>query len=236
MNKIAPKEIADKLLEIISDKEISYDDLRMAFQLIRKAKGLTNPNKGTRHPDMPTQDEMKRFFKAVLSSKKPQHIILLKLLLTTGVRVSELTNIRVSNIDIDGRKIRIEQGKGAKDRYIPIPEAFISEFSQFYWTKTKQTYLFEIKYRGKQKKYTTRAVEKMVKKYAEKSKQEKRFYPHLFRHYCLTNLTNQDMSTEKIQLISGHSNPKSLAVYQHLSLANIKDAFDKASKQLFCFC
>jgi integrase len=68
---------------------------------------------------------------------------MLKLLLYTAVRVSELVNIRVSDIDLDGCKIFIDRGKGSKDRYILFPSSFRLALKSYLNTREDNVYLFE---------------------------------------------------------------------------------------------
>ena len=75
-------------------------------------------------PRILSETSLKRFFDAVQGSGNLQHEIMLKLLFLTAVRVSELANIRVEDVDLGSCKIFIELGKGSKDRYILFPESF----------------------------------------------------------------------------------------------------------------
>jgi site-specific recombinase XerD len=70
-----------------------------------------------------------------------------------------------------------------------------------------------------------------VKHYAEKAGITEAVHPHLFRHQMLTWLTAQGLPDSAIQLISGHSSKKSFEVYQHLSLADVQNDYQKAVKQ-----
>jgi site-specific recombinase XerD len=75
---------------------------------------------------------------------------------------------------------------------------------------------------------TTRWLREILKRYAEKAGIKKRIYPHLFRHQLLTFLTQKGLVDAKIQLISGHSDRQSLAVYQDLSLSDIQEEYQDA--------
>jgi integrase/recombinase XerD len=88
-------------------------------------------------------------------------------------------------------------------------------------------YLFES---NRMSRYTTRWIREIVKKYAKKAGITKRIHPHLFRHQILTYLTSKGIVDEKIQLISGHKNLKSLNIYQDLSIADIEKEYWAAMK------
>ena len=70
---------------------------------------------------------------------------MIKLLIFTGVRNAELAMIRLTDVDLDGLKVRIEQGKGSKDRYVLIPSSFRGELMQYIENQREKmaTYLFE---------------------------------------------------------------------------------------------
>ena len=109
---------------LVRRARIDYEGFRRVCSRVRKEAGLHRPPRSRRLPRILSETALKRFFDAVQGSGNLQHEIMLKLLFLTAVRVSELTNIRVEDVDLDACKIFIEQGKGAKDRYILFPESF----------------------------------------------------------------------------------------------------------------
>ena len=70
---------------------------------------------------MPTEAEIRAFYDAVWKARRAGDVVLIKTLLYTGVRVSELVRIRLADVDLDACRIRITQGKGGKDRLVPFP-------------------------------------------------------------------------------------------------------------------
>jgi len=72
-------------------------------------------------PYVPTENEIRRYYQTVWIARRSGDIVLIKTLLYTGVRVAELVSIRLGDVDLDACRIRITQGKGAKDRYVPTP-------------------------------------------------------------------------------------------------------------------
>ena len=73
---------------------------------------------------MPTEAEIKKYYAVVWQSGNMQNVIIIKTLLYTGVRVSELIRILLSDVDFDRCQIRITKGKGSKDRIVPFPQSF----------------------------------------------------------------------------------------------------------------
>ena len=145
------------------------------------------------------------------------------------MRVSELINIRVSDIDLDGCKIFIDSGKGNKDRYILFPSSFRLALKSFLNAHPDNDYLFESRLR---QQYTSRRIQQIVREYADQSGLRRTVHPHLLRHQMLTFLTAQGLSDAKIQLISGHESRKSLELYQHLSLEAVEVEYQKAALNL----
>ena len=96
-----------------------------------------------------------------------------------GLRIAELSNIALDEVDLESLKIRVEQGKGKKDRYVPIPVSFRGELTQYIKARQKKGahFLFET---NRMDKFTTRWVREVVKRYARQAGIEKRIYPHLF--------------------------------------------------------
>ena len=156
-------------------------------------------------------------------------MVMIKLLIFTGVRNAELSNIRLGDVDLQSLRIRIQQGKGSKDRYVPIPKSFRGELLQYIESqrKKKAKHLFES---NRLKPYSTRRIRQIVKQYAKQANIQKRVYPHLFRHQLITFLTKQGIISPKLQLLSGHSEEKSLQIYRDLALSDVAPEYEQAMK------
>jgi integrase/recombinase XerD len=112
-------------------------------------------------------------------------------------------NLSLEGVDISGLKARINEGKGKRDRYVPIPSSFRGELAQYMENQKRRgaSYLFET---NRQDKFSTRWIREIIKRYALKAGIEKRVYPHLFRHQFLTYLAQKGLRDAKVQIISGH--------------------------------
>lgn len=228
MKRIPPKEMADILMKLLKKQHPDANYLKKTFQYIRDELNIHgNLNKEKKLPDLLTDEELKRFYEAVWKSNNIMHMIMIKLLIYTGIRNSELVNIKIEDIDLSSLKIHIKQGKGKKDRYVPIPPSFRGELTQFILgqQKEKAIYLFET---NRQYKFSTRWIREIVRKYALEAGINKRIYPHLFRHQLLTYLTKNKIVDAKIQILSGHSDRQSLSIYQDLSLKDIEEEYQEA--------
>jgi len=229
MERIPPKEMAKKLAGQLRPQRPDYYYLKHVFAHIRDILEVTPDSKEKRLPELLTDQELISFYDTVFRSRDRKHAVMIKLLIFTGVRNAELAKIRLTDVDLDGLKIRVEQGKGSKDRYVLIPASFRGELMQYVESQSENnaTYLFES---NRLKPYSTRRIRQIVKHYAENTGITKRVYPHLFRHQIITYLTKQGIISPKLQLLSGHSEERSLAIYRDLALSDVAGEYEEAMK------
>jgi site-specific recombinase XerD len=221
--------LARQISNMVRRARLDYEGFRRLCAHVRKEAGLRRPPRSRRLPHILTEVELARFFGAIQGSGNLQHEIMLKLLLFTAVRVSELTNICIDQVDLDACKIFILSGKGDKDRYILFPDGFRLVLKSYMSANPRNRYLFESRQRAR---FSARRVQQIVADYAAAAGLSDRIHPHLLRHQMLTWLTSQGMPDAQIMLISGHASKKSLEIYQHLSLGTVQPAYQKALKEL----
>jgi integrase/recombinase XerD len=89
------------------------------------------------------------------------------------------------------------------------------------------TYLFGS---NRLQSYSIRRIRQTIKQYALEAGITKRVYPHLFRHQIITYLTNQGIISPKLQLLSGHAEEKSLAIYRDLALTDVAGEYEEAMR------
>lgn len=230
MERIPPKQMAGQLVKILRPQRPDYHYVKKVFEHLRHELGLKGrPPASKKLPDLLTDKEMTAFYEAVWKADDRTHTVMIKLLLFTGIRNSELANLALRDVDLEQCRIRIEQGKGNKDRYVPFPDSFRGEVSQYMKSQEARgaKYLFET---NRLDKFTTRWIRGIVKRYADQAGIEKRIYPHLFRHQLLTHLAKKGLVDSKLQVISGHEARKSLEIYQDLSLADVADEYQEAMR------
>ena len=118
------KEIVSKIVKTLRNEHPDYIYLRNLFKQIRDELKIEVGSQPKRLPYVPTEEDLKRYYDVVWQSRETKHMVLIKILLYTGVRVNELVNIRLHDIDFDRCQIRINLGKGSKDRLVPFPVSF----------------------------------------------------------------------------------------------------------------
>lgn len=215
---------AKELAKYLREENPDYDYLKNIFKFLREELEIEVSNKSKKLPYVPTEEELKKYYNVVWKSENYQDILILKTLLYTGTRVSELINIKISDIDFENLQIRINQGKGKKDRIVPFPDSFKEILSMHCKINTqndskyKKIYLFESSWK---KKYTDRGIRKILTKYSKEAGFTRNLSPHKLRHFLFTWLKKNGIDDALIQPYSGHESRKSLEIYSKLS---IKDA------------
>lgn len=138
-----------------------------------------------------------------------KHKAILTLTYSVGLRVSELVNIKIEDIDSNRMLIYIKNAKGRKDRVVPLSE-FVLELLRDYWKEYKpKTYLFN----GQNShQYSMGSCQKIYKKYIDQNSSI-----HTLRHSSFTNLLEGGADLRVIQKIAGHSSSKTTEIYTHVS-------------------
>jgi integrase/recombinase XerD len=206
--------IVARIARLVRQAGLDYAGWRYVAKKVRQVCDLRPAKKGRKLPKVLTTDEFRRFYLIVDRADDVQHVLMLRLLFYTAVRVSELCSIQVADVDLDTCKIRVNQGKGSKDRYVLFGKGFATAIRTHIAAHPHNRYLFQTK---RATKFSTRRVEQIVKKYAEEA--GVRATPHTFRHQAITWLTRHSgMADAELQLITGHARRETLAVYQHIAL------------------
>jgi integrase/recombinase XerD len=221
----APKK-AKELAKLLRGEQPDYNYLKSVFRYLREELEISVPKEGKKLPSVPTSEEMQRYYQAVWKTRNVQDMVLIKTLLYTGVRVSELVNIQLKDVDFERCQIRINSGKGGKDRIVPFPVAF-KEVLAMQVDRMEQlsaTYLFESSWK---RKYTDRGIRKILAKYAEAAGLDKSISPHQLRHFLLTWLKKQGIDDALIQPYSGHASRQSLEIYSRLSIGEAQEVYDQ---------
>ena len=203
-----------------------YDYLKELFRHLRKELRVEVTEKPKRLPVVPTEEEIQKYYQAVWKSRNMKHVVMIKTLLYTGVRVSELIKIKLSDIDLDRCQMRINEGKGKKDRIVPFPNDFKETLAMHaHNLHTKGgAYLFESSWK---RPYTDRGVRKILSIYTKAAGIECSISPHKLRHFLFTWLKKQGIEDAMIQPYSGHESRQSLEIYSKLSIGDAQVQYDR---------
>ena len=214
----------------LKKEQPDYNYLRELFRHIRKNLNIEMDSaKEKRLPYVPTEEEINRYYQTVWKSRNMQHVVMIKTLLYTGVRVSELVNIRISDIDLDNCQIKVVQGKGKKDRIVPFPNSF-KEILAVHIENIKKNnakYLFESSWK---KPYSDRGIRKILMKYTKEAGIDHSISPHKLRHFLFSWMKKKGVDDALIQPYSGHESRQSLEIYSKLSLGDCQPEYEKKIK------
>ena len=138
--------------------------------------------------------------------------------------MSELVAIRIADVDLDACRVRVTQGKGAKDRVVPFPESFKETLALHIDALRAKgaVYLFESSWK---KAYTDRGVRKILARYTQAAGITASISPHKLRHFLFTWLKTQGIDDALIQPYSGHESRQSLEIYSRLDLADAQKEY-----------
>jgi integrase/recombinase XerD len=153
---------------------------------------------------------------------------ILELLYSSGIRISELTNLEMANIDLDSDLIRV-MGKGSKERVVPLGDYAISAISLYInnyrslLNKKNSTYVF-LNNRGD--KISRQFIFKTIKFECNKKGIKKNVSPHTLRHTFATHLLKNGADLRIIQELLGHENIATTQIYTHLTNEKLKDDYN----------
>jgi site-specific recombinase XerD len=148
----------------------------------------------------------------VTSNLKHKSIIML--LYSGGLRLSEVINLKIADIDSHSMTITIRQAKGKKDRQVMLSEKFLLILRQYYLKYKPSYFLFE----GQNSlQYSGRSIQQIVKENATKSGLNKPVSPHILRHSFATHLLESGTDIRYIQELLGHNHLKTTEIYTHIT-------------------
>lgn len=176
-----------------------------------KFKYIPYARKEQKLPIVLSQEEVQSMFNVCENLK---HKVILSLLYSAGLRVSELINLKWQHIDRSRIIINIVQAKGKKDRQVMLAPQLIPLLENYYRQYQSKEYVFNGQ-TGSQ--YSERSVGQIVKQLATKAGINKRVWTHLIRHCSFTHMVEAGTDINLIQRLAGHSSVKTTSIYTHIS-------------------
>jgi integrase/recombinase XerC len=188
---------------------------------------LTSPKVPEKLPDFLTYDEILKLLN--VSGKDTWQFLrdktILELLYSTGIRVGEIANLKIDDINFVDEVIKV-RGKGKKERIVPFGKYALNCLMKYIEKRPnkKERYLFLNKYG---KRLTERSIERIVKKYSLISGINKRVTPHTLRHTFATHLLEKGVDLRTVQELLGHERITTTQIYTHLTVEKLKEFYDK---------
>jgi integrase/recombinase XerD len=160
-----------------------------------------------------------------MSCKDNREMAILSTFLATGSRVSELSNLDLSDIDMRGRKIGIRCGKGGKDRTVLFnarAELYIRLYVEH---RTDSNPALFVSNKDPHNRIGSRSLEKIISKIGKRAGIQHPIFPHLLRHTFATNSINHGMSIQILSKLMGHEKIDTTAIYAKNSFESMKDEY-----------
>jgi site-specific recombinase XerD len=209
-----------------STVNIAINALKFYYQCIMNRKffdfeaGIRRPKEPKKLPTVLSTEEVVRMINALDNIK---HKLMIQILYSSGLRVSELMDLKINDVDFSRRCINVRGGKGNKDRVTIISEQVLENISKYLAQYQPLVYLFESHAAGE--KLTTRTIQKVVSEAAKLAGINKSVSAHTLRHSFATTLLENGTDIRYIQELLGHSSIMTTQIYTKVtspSLKNIK--------------
>ena len=189
--------------------------LRYLFRLVGredKAIRLRSIKKIKELPTVLSRAECRRLFKV---PKLLKHRVLLSLIYSSGLRCAEARSLELRDIDFDRMQIHIRQGKGKKDRYVPLAKHMVRGLKKYYKACQPVKYVFNGQAVGSQ--MSQRGMQWAIQEAVKKAGITKRVHLHTLRHSYATHLIEDGLDVYTIQHLLGHENIQSTLIYLHVA-------------------
>jgi len=197
----------------------AYSALQLYFEKILCRRFFFNIPRAKKEKHLPivlSKEEVGRMIKVTVN---PKHNCIISLLYGTGVRVSELTHIRMRDIDLDRMMLLVYQGKGKKDRLTILPQSLKDILMRQCKVKIPDDFLFTSRDGGR---LTEATIQKIVAQAAKKAGVNKTVSPHTMRHSFATHLLEAGTDIRYIQELLGHSKLQTTQIYTHVAQNNLE--------------
>jgi integrase/recombinase XerD len=148
-----------------------------------------------------------------------KHKLILSLIYSTGMRVSEATGLMLKDIDYEGSIINIRNTNGTNDRIVPLAERLVTELKEYIKAYQPRIYVFE---GANGSQYSCRSVQRIVKNALYKGSILKRASVQTLRHSYATHLLENGVDLRLIQELLGHKSSRTTEIYTHVSVPSIQ--------------
>ena len=183
--------------------------------------GINRPKKEKKLPIVLSKQEI---LKMINISNNIKHKLVVQILYSTGLRISELKNLEINDIDFNRKCVLVKNGKGKKDRITVISQAVLKNTEKYLLEYKPIKYLFESF--GVAKKMNIRSMQKVVTNLAGKAGIKKGVSAHSLRHSFATHLLENNVNLRYVQSLLGHARLETTQIYTKVAtnnFANIKD-------------
>ena len=236
IGKISKKDVRE-FLNSLSDRDLAgntlntyHMDIRFLFENVLEKRmwiDIKYSKTPRRIQRFLTREEVNKLLNSISNWK---HRLMIEFLYGSGLRVSELINMKILDLNLENNYGFVRNGKGRKDRMIVLPFIVKEKIKNLIdIEKLKEEDFIFIS--NRKRKYSVRSVQQIIRKSAKKSglKNWKEVHPHTFRHSFATQLISNGYDVSQVQGILGHKSPETSMIYVHSAspkLISIKSPLD----------
>ncbi|MEQ9440363.1 MAG: tyrosine-type recombinase/integrase [Cyclobacteriaceae bacterium] len=177
----------------------------------RKVYHIQRPRKEFRLPVVLSKPEVRSILRQI---HNPKHHAILSTIYASGLRLSELIHLKITDIDSERMLIHVRQSKGKKDRMVPLSGKLLYELREYFRKYRPKEYLFEGEKGGM---YGRSSVQQIFRKARRAAGIQKKATVHTLRHSFATHLLEAGTDLRMIQVLLGHSSSKTTEIYTHVS-------------------
>jgi integrase/recombinase XerD len=228
-NELTLEDIHSYQLHLTRDRKVCWSSFNQSVGAIRFFYGVTLNNDwdiqripyqktGRKLPVVLSGEEVLKLFQVVTNLK---HRAILMTAYAGGLRVSEVTHLRVSDVDGQRMMLRVEQGKGRQDRYVMLSHKLLAVLREYWKTYKTRHWLFTGQ--NPERPLTRASVHKFFQKARLKAGITKKASVHVLRHSFATHLLESGINIRKIQLLLGHRSLRSTQIYTHVARDYLED-------------
>lgn len=173
-------------------------------------------------PIVLSKEEVSRLINSI---SNPKHKLMIQLMYSAGLRVSELLNLNINDLDFENNFGWVRQGKGNKDRMFIIAEGIKENLKNYLQNNQPDSYLFT----NGNSRLSVRTVQEIIKAAAQKADIRKKVHPHTLRHSFATHLIENGYDITSVQSLLGHASVETTMVYVHIAsrkLISVKSPLD----------
>jgi len=176
---------------------------------------LKSPKVSKKLPVVLTREEVRQL---INSTKNEKHKLIISLLYSSGLRLSELINLKAGDVELEEKIGWVRSGKGAKDRLFILPNLLIEDLKKQIKGKGETDFIFS----GYKQQMTPRNVQKIVALATKRAGISKPVHVHSLRHSFATHLLESGENIRKIQILLGHTSLSTTELYTHISTDDLK--------------
>lgn len=189
---------------------------------------LERPMKEKRLPTVLSKAEVKQI---LVNTRNLKHKAVLSTIYSAGLRIGEVLNLRINDIDRDRMQIHIKNAKGKKDRYVKMSKANYMVLKSYLQRYVPKIYLFE---GPDNNRYSSSSIRQVLRRACQKSGITKHVTPHTLRHSYATHLLELGIDLRYVQAFLGHKKPETTMIYTHISsekVDNLANPLDELFKE-----